>query len=294
MHLRNRIREAELLTSAWQKSSRLSHGKIPAALLTDTSLLSFAGPDVLNFLQGYLTCDLGRLEDGGWHFCALTNLKGRVVATGWCRSRDSEHVDWVIHRSLGDGVAAFMRPYLAFAKTELQVRTNDHIVIGIPAQDGRKPTITLIEDEQGLESLLATHHSVDEAVWQSSCINEQFVLVSADTSEQFLPQMLGLVAAGAIDFDKGCYLGQEVVARAQHRGQVKRSLIKLTGEMSEASAASRELAPGDSLTDESAKECGTLVSVATISATSVVHCLAVVRQPPLARYLCSGLMLAAA
>ena len=48
--------------------------------------------------------------------------------------------------------------------------------------------------------------------------------------EQFLPQMLGLDTAGAVDFDKGCYLGQEIVARAQHRGEVKRRLVTFTFE----------------------------------------------------------------
>ena len=56
------------------------------------------------------------------------------------------------------------------------------------------------------------------------CIDAGFGLVSAPVCEKFLPQMLGLTDIGAVSFDKGCYLGQEVVARAQHRGEVKRRI----------------------------------------------------------------------
>ena len=49
--------------------------------------------------------------------------------------------------------------------------------------------------------------------------------MSAAVSEQYLPQMLKLDEQGAVDFDKGCYLGQEIVARAQFRGAVKRTLV---------------------------------------------------------------------
>ena len=57
-------------------------------------------------------------------------------------------------------------------------------------------------------------------------IAQAFAFVSAQVSEKYLPQMLGLDRAGAVDFDKGCYLGQEIVARAQFRGEVKRHLVQ--------------------------------------------------------------------
>jgi folate-binding protein YgfZ len=61
----------------------------------------------------------------------------------------------------------------------------------------------------------------------TALLSAGLALVTSHSTEQYLPQMLGLAASGAIDFDKGCYLGQEIVARAQHRGAVKRQLARL-------------------------------------------------------------------
>ena len=69
------------------------------------------------------------------------------------------------------------------------------------------------------------HHFADKADLMRALIAAPYAWVSAATSDMFLPQMLGLEQAGAIDFHKGCYLGQEVVARAQFRGAVKRKLV---------------------------------------------------------------------
>jgi folate-binding protein YgfZ len=61
--------------------------------------------------------------------------------------------------------------------------------------------------------------------FQTILNSQRRVVVTARTSAEFLPQALGLVDAGAVAFDKGCYLGQEVVARAEHRGNVKKNLV---------------------------------------------------------------------
>jgi folate-binding protein YgfZ len=67
----------------------------------------------------------------------------------------------------------------------------------------------------------------DDRYWRRLDIEAMRAHVTEATAEEFLPQMWGLADRGAISFTKGCYLGQEVVARAQHRGQVKRSLGRL-------------------------------------------------------------------
>ena len=61
----------------------------------------------------------------------------------------------------------------------------------------------------------------------SRLVERREVWLTADTSGRFLPQMIGLDRIGAVSFSKGCYLGQEVVARAQHLGEVKRKLSAL-------------------------------------------------------------------
>ena len=93
-----------------------------------------------------------------------------------------------------------MRKYLLFSRSKLEP-------IAVPASLALPPTeCTAGSDAETLAD---------------ACAKAAFVVVNSDTSESFLPQMIGLTDIGAVSFAKGCYLGQEVVARAQHRGEVK-------------------------------------------------------------------------
>lgn len=251
-----------------------------AALLSDMAVLTFTGPDVTAFLQGYLTCDLHRLSDGEYHLTALTNLQGRVAASGWCVEPEPSRVEWVVHASVAERVVVFMAPYLAFSKTTLARRSDDHVVVGLT---GQPPAPMIVDEVAVLQDLIATHETVAERQWQLSCIEARVALVAAPTSERFLPQMLGLVEADAVDFDKGCYLGQEVVARAQHRGEVKRRLHRFRSEAD--SAADAVLSPGDVLSDEANRESGVVITAtAPGPRAEPLECLAVVREPPAGRY----------
>jgi len=67
----------------------------------------------------------------------------------------------------------------------------------------------------------------DEESWALQEIRAGRPLITAATQDQFVPQMVNLETLGGVDFQKGCYPGQEIVARAQYRGQVKRRMVRL-------------------------------------------------------------------
>jgi len=269
------VRMRAVLQDSWQKLSRSGTATGPAvALLPELKVLRFQGSDVLSFLQGYLTVDTDNLPAGTSRLAALTNLQGRVVADGWCTTPAADVLEWTVHGSLADPVAGFLHRYLAFSRTSVEVRADDHLVVGVLEPDMR-PNVRTLDDEADLSTLLDSHAAVSAARWQAGCVDARIALVSQPTSEAFLPQMLGLVEAGAVDFDKGCYLGQEVVARAQHRGEVKRGLVRLQGPVP-------PLAAGDSLSDADDRTAGTVISAAADGAGQ--RCLAVVRLPAVAAY----------
>lgn len=205
----------------------------------DLAVLEFDGLEAAKFLQGYLTCDTEALPAGRWQPTALCNLKGRVVANGWV-SADAQGSLWLlVHHSLAEHCLAFLHKYLVFAKAQGHNRSAEQVVVmgvqqAVPA--------ALTAQTFGLSEAWLSLASLDQAIelWQQAPLltpNNQFntallgaglALVTSHSSEQYLPQMLGLADTGAIDFDKGCYLGQEIVARAQHRGSVKRQLARLS------------------------------------------------------------------
>ncbi len=176
------------------------------------AMIRFIGADAEKFLQGYLTTDTTALTDR-WQLTALCNIKGRVVASGWVQRTD-EGIDWVLHASLAERAMDFLAPYLRFAKTAA-------VVVEDPIGYRLTPELAFVSlpgaEGDATEALLAHLYAA------------RITLVDSTSSERHLPQMLGLTDAGAVSFSKGCYLGQEVVARAQHRGEVKRRLQALEG-----------------------------------------------------------------
>jgi len=183
---------------------------------TDLAVLRFEGSDAARFLQGYLTCNTDLLGAQTWQPTALCNLQGRVVSSGFARG-GATAIDLLVHGSLAAATLAFLAPYQRFS------RTKSKALEGICVSASGSSAVPVQIDYQ-LEVSGEPILAADDAYW--SLLNRlRQVVVTAQTSAEFLPQSLGLVDAGAIAFDKGCYLGQEIVARAEHRGNVKKNLV---------------------------------------------------------------------
>lgn len=238
------------------------------AWLPELAAVRFSGPDARTFLQGYLTCDTAELRPGVLLPTALCNLKGRVVMNGWCTPAGEapEHdVVVVLHDSLVDRLAGFLDAYLKFSRTRLIDRRAGLLVLagldldgpeGALPMDGRR-SLVLADDLARARALWETHAHVPAETWRAALTADGVPLLCAEVSETFLPQMLDLQTLGAINFEKGCYLGQEVVARAQHRGQVKRRLARLRWRGAAAPA------PGSEITDATGRTHGVAVQSAT-------------------------------
>lgn len=247
------------LNSGAEKSADAGPG---VAWLPELAAVRFAGSDARKFLQGYLTCDTDDLTEGQLTPTALCSLKGRVVMNGWCTPDGNQDVVLVLHESLRARLATFLRAYLMFSRTSLADLYDDVVVLAgldLPSEaqglvmDTRR-RLFLETDLQAARDRWMGHPHLTAAAWRTALTEDGIPLVSAPVSEIFLPQMLNLESLGAVDFAKGCYLGQEVVARAQHRGEVKRRLSRLAWEGSQAPE------PGAAITDPSSgKAVGVVV-----------------------------------
>jgi tRNA-modifying protein YgfZ len=254
-----------MIHEQWQTYLTAADGaRAPAgiAYLPEIAVARFAGADARAFLQGYLTCDTEQLSPGYLTPTALCNLKGRVVMNGWCTAADQD-VILLLHQSLMDDLKTFLRAYLMFSKTKLADQRDEVLVFGsldLSARpqgltlDGRRQLFLCDRLEAARELWEALPHLPDQA-WLAALTADGIPLISQAVSQKFLPQMLNLEALGAIDFTKGCYLGQEVVARAQHRGQVKRRLAHLTW-------SGAQPAAGADVTDDRHLSVGTVVQSA--------------------------------
>ena len=178
--------------------------------------LELRGPDAADFLQGYLTTDLARINAETALPMAYCNIKGRVYASGWVVGEQSR-VRLVVHASVAEGLAADLGRYLVFAKSKLSAP-----VPSVSFSPRRTPSAVALPPTAHFATFGAENESHD--AFAGACAESSFVVVSEGVSQAFLPQMIGLTEAGAVSFSKGCYLGQEVVARAEHRGAVKQRL----------------------------------------------------------------------
>jgi len=285
----------------WLKTRPVPEPETGAAALVhlaDYGLLRFQGSDVQRFLLGYLTIDPARLarqaaKDGSLQASpfAMCTLKGRVLVNGWCYAPEDEVVDLVIHRSLTARVPEFLKAYLAFSRTAVSDLSEERLLFACwpPISHPGDPLLSLRLDEghrllvadgvAAAAALAEAHGLAGPERWQNELVTNGLALVRERTSERYLPQMLDLDRLGAVSFDKGCYLGQEVVARAQHRGRVKRRLARLRWQGDGAADAAAPVA-GETLRDGRGRDCGEVVECAPENR----QCLAVLAQdavPPL-------------
>jgi folate-binding protein YgfZ len=166
--------------------------------------IAFRGPDAAKYLQGQLSADMEKLATGASTLAGLHNPQGRVIALlAITRTAPDEFIA-TLPRELVAKVSTHLKKYVLRAKLRVEEAAD-------PAPAGG--------------ALAGVRAGRPE--------------VYAVTSESFVAQMLNLDLLGAIAFDKGCYTGQEVIARAHYRGRVKRRMQRWLNE------GGTPLAPGD-------------------------------------------------
>ena len=187
-------------------------------------LITIGGTDAVEFLQGQLTQDVSLLANAGRLPAAWCNPKGRVVVT-LILVQVGDAIGLIVPADMTDRVAQRLTMY----------RMRSKVDIGEPSDDWT--------------SLLEAHDSDPAAL-----IRAGIPTIDSSNTEQFTPHMLNLDKLGYISFSKGCYTGQEVVARTENLGKSKRRLIRYK-------ADEEGIKVGDKLSDGE-RNVGEVVNVA--------------------------------
>jgi folate-binding protein YgfZ len=193
--------------------------------------IQLTGPDSRKFLQGQVTCDITLLNSNQPILGAHCNAKGRVIFLFTARCNEQDTIVLEAHASIADIAISSLKKYAVFFKT----------------------AITDISEERGTDSSLTNLQRIRAGSAD----------VTAATTDMFIPQMLNLDALGYISFKKGCYTGQEIVARAHYRGAVKRRMHHLALPLTELPH------PGDDIKDGAGKSIGNIASAARATASTV-------------------------
>ena len=193
-------------------------------------MLAFRGPDAARFLQGQLSADVEKLEAGATSLAGLHSAQGRAVAVLALLRTSAEEVLAIIPRELAGAVDQRLRKFILRAKVRIEDLSETVHVIGVPAGSDAQSDWTLPWGDRRLLLVPAARAgefsggATERANWERADILAGLPQIYTSTSEAFVAQMLNLDLLGAIAFDKGCYTGQEVIARAHYRGRVKRRL----------------------------------------------------------------------
>lgn len=226
-------------------------------LLDHEGLLAVRGADAAKFLQGQLTCNLNYLSEAQSSLGARCTPKGRMISSFRIVPVESGYL-LAMDRELITTQLADLQRYAVFSKSKLSDETADWVRFGLSGgdavlrqlglelaqnadslartdqllavrlNDGRAELWAPSSESLRLQEILATHlPQVKLNDWLLAQIRAGIGQVFAATRELFIPQMINLQALGGVSFKKGCYTGQEIVARMQYLGKLKRRLYRL-------------------------------------------------------------------
>lgn len=217
------------------------------------------GPDAGRFLQSQLSSDLRTLADGDGQWSALLNPQGRVIVFfGLCRLAEQRY-RMLMPTHAVDATISHLRRFQL--RSKLRLDPDPTPAGGGWVAAGPAPAGSLVTASRWFGEVPSGAREPDPealARWALADIDEGLTWLSADQREQFVAQMLGLEQLGAISLRKGCYPGQEIVARAHFRGAVKRRLVRLRLNL--------PVSPGDPVERASeASDCGVVLSSAGFS-----------------------------
>lgn len=272
--------------------------QLPLTLMTldDWVLVTITGVDRVNYLQGQVTADVAAMTAEQHIMTAHCDPRGKMWSNLRLFHRE-EGLAFIERRSVLDNQLKELKKYAVFSKVNISLDTKA-VLLGVAGLTARETLATLFSTlpntkhpvvQQGVTTLLHFTQPTERFLlvtdnfqaqqwieilrsrtqfnnsnqWMALDIQAGFPIIDEETSALLIPQATNIQALGGISFTKGCYTGQETVARAQYRGANKRALYWLAGN------ANRVPLPGDDLewqlSENSWRRTGTVLSAVQLS-----------------------------
>ncbi len=254
--------------------------------LPDLGLLLARGPQAVDLLHAQLTQNLRDWPAETARPAALCTPQGRVLSDFLLWREDEQGIALLLRNELLAPMLQRLRMYILRLRCTVEDGSAQHRVHGLleDAQAASAAPVALqvwqvrqahdccwirLPDAPGLRRILVVCHGAGDVGallpgvargepqgWELAAIRAGVAPIGSATSGKLVPQMLNYEAIGAVDFHKGCYPGQEVIARTQFRGTIKRRLFRIVGEL--------PMAAGDEVfgSSDPAQPCGMVVHAA--------------------------------
>lgn len=251
-----------------------SHLPLTLISLEEWALVTLHGADTVKYLQGQLTCDVVSLDTDHFSFAAHCGVNGKMFSNLYV-FHYGEGMGYIERRSVRDIQLTELKKYAVFSQTTI-IADDQAVLLGVAgfqAQEALRglfdrvpdtahpvvrhqettfiyfnlpaPRFLLITTQavrDVLRQKLETQAQIsDSQQWLALDIEAGYLVIDTANSSQFIPQAANMQALAGISFNKGCYAGQEMVARAKYRGANKRALYWLAGKASHIPTAGEDL-----------------------------------------------------
>jgi hypothetical protein len=206
------------------------------ARLARYGLLSVSGEDAREFLHAQLTNDVQKLASDQAALAGWCSAQGRLLAT-FLVIPSPQGFLLQLARDIAPAVAKRLGMFVLRAKVKVADESDAWTQDGIWEADLQQPDVAWkdgivtvrVGERRYLQLGSKEQPNATEEDWILREIQAGRPFISSATQDKFVPQMVNLEKLGGVDFQKGCYPGQEIVARAQYRGQVKRRMVQMQG-----------------------------------------------------------------
>ena len=251
-------RDTRAVPSSMEGAEAMLSGSATARL-DFLTVLRVSGRDALPFLQGQLTADLEEVSPATSRLAAWCSPKGRVLAVFRVLADPAAGYRLICERWFLAALLARMRMFILRSHVHIDEAGEAVGIAGVagtlalPARVHAWAGTAEVDDATELEGLTIVRvpgrhrrflvagpsariaslapqgtdrgRHASPGAWRLADISAGVVRITAETSDTYLPQMLDLDRIRAVSFDKGCYVGQEIVARTQHLGRIKRRMV---------------------------------------------------------------------
>jgi len=221
--------------------------------IEDQQIIQVSGPDSAKFMQGQFSCNLNEVNGDTFRRGACCNAKGRMV-TSFSISQFEDNYLLAMNKDLVESTLAHLKKYMVFFKTQMvgsewvmagltgpeaparieevfgacpqgeygQIFNELGLVNKLPFKAGYEIWLHPDTAQATLTSLISKCILTENKAWSKNLILNGLAQLTPETQDSLIPQMMNLGVTGGISFNKGCYTGQEIVARMQYLGKLKR------------------------------------------------------------------------
>lgn len=252
--------------------------------LSNYGVIALKGEGCRDFLQGQITADINKLSTNQALFTAVCNPQGRIYSLFLLIERSKDDLLCLLPSALLSTTVERLNKFAVFYKVDINDVSEQWAVMGTHVSQTEGETFSVTDSETSITVQIDHQRKIQlcspelalplwqdktaqvkhYGLWLKQDIEQGLPRLYPETIETFLPHNLNLIELGAVSFDKGCYTGQEVVARMHYKGKLKSHMRVLTGESQQAPA------PGSALYGDEKKMGDVICAVSNEMGISVL------------------------